>query len=102
MNLGGIDVIKRLVEIGLGVALVPRVAVRAEVEAGRLMAIRVRGMAPRQIGLVEHRGRRRGPSALAFLGMVRNAYKEGAVVGGLDVVKRKVFSLEVLRRVRIL
>ena len=76
MNLGGIDVIKRLVEIGLGVALVPRVAVREEVEAGRLVAVRVRGMAPRQIGLVEHRGRRRGPSALAFLEMVKTHIKK--------------------------
>ncbi len=71
MNLGGIDVIKRLVEIDLGVALVPRVAVQQEVEAGKLVAIGVRAMAPRQIGLVEHRGRRRGPAALAFLEMVK-------------------------------
>jgi DNA-binding transcriptional LysR family regulator len=76
MNLGGIDVIKRLVEIGLGVALVPWVAVREEVEADRLVAIRVRGMAPRQIGLVEHRGRRRRPSALAFLEIVKTHIKK--------------------------
>ena len=35
MNLGGIEIIKRYVEIGLGIALVPEVAVEEEVAAGR-------------------------------------------------------------------
>lgn len=71
MSLGGIDVIKRLVEIGLGLALVPRVAVREEVEAGRLAMVAVRGFAAREIGLVEHRGRRRAPTTVAFLEILK-------------------------------
>jgi DNA-binding transcriptional LysR family regulator len=71
MDLGGIEVIKRFVEIGLGVALVPQVAIREEVAAGRLAAARVRDLAPREIGLVERRGRRRTPAQAAFVEMLR-------------------------------
>jgi len=71
MNLGAVEVIKRFVEIGLGIALVPQVTVREEVPQGRLAAVRVRGLGPRAIGLVEHRGRRRSPAAKTFLEMLR-------------------------------
>lgn len=67
MELGGIEVMKRFVEIGLGVALVPQVAVEVEVERGTLHAVAVRGLAARQVGLIEHRGRRRSPAATAFV-----------------------------------
>lgn len=67
MELGGIEVMKRFVEIGLGVALVPQVAVEVEVERGTLHALAVRGLAAREVGLVEHRGRRRSPATTAFV-----------------------------------
>ena len=67
MSLGSIEVIKQFVEIGMGMALVPQVAVGEEVQAGRLVAIRVRGLEIRAIGLVEHRKKRRSPAAEAFL-----------------------------------
>ena len=41
MNLGSMEVIKRFVEIGLGVAIVPRVTVAEEVRQGRLTALPV-------------------------------------------------------------
>ncbi len=71
MNLGSIEVIKCFVEVGMGIALVPEVAVTEEVEAGRLVAIRVRGLKARSIGLIEHQGRRRSPAAQAFLEMLK-------------------------------
>ncbi|MBI2504223.1 MAG: LysR family transcriptional regulator [Candidatus Latescibacteria bacterium] len=71
MDLGSIEVLKRFVEIGMGVALVPQVAVAAEVEAGRLRAVEVRGLPRRAIGLVEHRGRRRSPMAAAFVELLK-------------------------------
>jgi DNA-binding transcriptional LysR family regulator len=71
MNLGGIEVIKRFVEIGLGIAVVPQVAVERELAEGRLHAAGVRGLPPRQVGLLEHRGRRRAPAAAAFLELLR-------------------------------
>ena len=67
MNLGAIEVIKRFVEIGLGIALVPEVTVKQEVAQQRLAAVRVKGLTPREIGLVEHRGRRRSRAAGVFL-----------------------------------
>ena len=76
MNLGSIEVIKRFVEIGFGVALVPKIAVEEEIESGRLHAVTVRGLRPRPVGLVEHRGRRRSPAAAAFVAIL------GASLGG--------------------
>jgi len=67
MELGGIEVMKRFVEIDLGVALVPQAAVEVEVERGSLHALRVRELSTRQVGLVEHRGRSRSPAAKAFV-----------------------------------
>ncbi|MGY8827587.1 MAG: LysR family transcriptional regulator [Candidatus Latescibacterota bacterium] len=67
MELGGVEVMKRFVEIGLGVALVPQVAVEVEVERGTIHALSVRGLKTRQVGLVEHRGRKRSPAATAFV-----------------------------------
>ena len=74
MNLGSVEVIKRFVEIGLGIALVPKVAV-VEESASRLVAIPVRGLEPRHTGLVEHRGRRRSPSAQVFIAMLEEQLK---------------------------
>lgn len=76
MNLGGIEVIKRFVEIGLGIALVPQVTVSREVEEGRLVVVQVRKLPPRSIGLVEHRGRRRAPATEAFLELLREFVTE--------------------------
>jgi DNA-binding transcriptional LysR family regulator len=73
MNLGSIEVIKRFVEIGFGVAIVPKIAIEQEVAAGRLHAMTVRGLKPRPIGLVEHRGRRRSPAAEAFVQMLTSS-----------------------------
>ena len=79
MNLGGIEIIKRYVEIGLGIALVPEVAVEEEVAAGRLCTVRVMGLGKRGIGLVEHRGRRRSQATGAFLGLLREFVVEGRI-----------------------
>ena len=72
MNLASIEVIKRFVEIGMGIAVVPRMAVEKEAAAGLLQSVRVRGLAPRTIGLIEHRGRRRSPAVQAFLDILRD------------------------------
>jgi len=77
MDLGSIEVLKRFVEIGMGVALVPQVAVAGEVEAGRLRAVEVRGLPRRAVGLVEHRGRRRSPAAAAFVGLLKEKVGRG-------------------------
>ena len=79
MTLGGIEIIKRYVEIGLGIALVPEVAVEAEVAAGKVRAIQVNGLAKRQIGLIEHRQRRRSQATEAFLALLREFVAAGKI-----------------------
>ena len=73
MNLGSIEVIKRFVEIGFGVAIVPKISIGQEVANGHLHSVAVRGLSPRPIGLVEHRGRRRSPAAAAFVEMLSDS-----------------------------
>ena len=67
MELGSIEVIKRFVEIGLGIAIVPEVAVRDEVTSGRLTALRVTGLPARQVGMVRREGGHLSRAAAAFL-----------------------------------
>jgi DNA-binding transcriptional LysR family regulator len=77
MNLGSIEVIKRFVEIGLGVAIVPHVAVAAEVQHGRLVAIPVEDLPAREIGLVERKNTRRSRPVVAFLRLLRAHLSQG-------------------------
>ena len=79
MSLGGIEIIKRYVEIGLGIALVPEVAVEAEVCAGKVHAIEVNGLAKRQIGLIEHRRRRRSQATEASLALLHEFVTAGKI-----------------------
>jgi len=77
MDLGSIEGLKRFVEIGMGVALLPQVAVAGEVEAGRLRAVEVRGLPRRAVGLVEHWVRRRSPATAAFVGLLKEKVGRG-------------------------
>jgi DNA-binding transcriptional LysR family regulator len=70
MDLGSIEVIKRYVEINLGVSVVPKVAVMEEVQAGRLHAISVRWLPLRAVGLVLRRGGYLSPASRIFLTML--------------------------------
>ena len=71
MELGSIEIIKRFVEIGFGIALVPAVSVVREVAEGRLVAVAALGFDNRSIGLVRHRGRPESPAAAALAQMMR-------------------------------
>jgi DNA-binding transcriptional LysR family regulator len=77
MNLGSIDVMKRFVEIGLGVAIVPRVAVAEETRQGRLVAVTIADLPAREIGLVERQDKRRSPAAVAFLHLLQAHLPQG-------------------------
>jgi DNA-binding transcriptional LysR family regulator len=77
MHLGSIEVIKRFVESGLGVAIVPRIAVAEEAQHGRLVALPSPDLPARAIGLVERQSARRSPAAMAFLHMLRTHLLEG-------------------------
>lgn len=71
MNLSSMEVMKRFVESGLGVAVMPRIAVADEAQHGRLVAIPITDLPARTIGLVERKDTRRSPAAVAFLHLLR-------------------------------
>jgi len=71
METGSIEVIKRLVRLGFGVSLVPRVSVQEEVIAGHLAAIRVfRRDECRHLGLITPHRTVPSPAAEAFTAML--------------------------------
>jgi DNA-binding transcriptional LysR family regulator len=63
---------KRMVEAGLGVALLPKIALQRELEAGTLQLVDIDDVpnSSRQIALIGRRDRRLGPAARAFVDMV--------------------------------
>lgn len=69
MELDSVEAIKRMVEAGLGVSLLPRVAVATEVEAGRLVALTLTGipLPERHIVLLRRRDKHVTTPLLAFI-----------------------------------
>jgi DNA-binding transcriptional LysR family regulator len=68
MEVSTIEVIKRLVEAGLGISLLPEMAVREELIAGRLKSARIRGVAlTRGVGLAFRRRKYFSIALNAFL-----------------------------------
>ena len=74
MEMSSVEVLKKLVELGLGVSIVPAVAVRREVAAGVLRAVGLRGLsAVREIGLVVLASGPPSRAAAAFAELARAA-----------------------------
>lgn len=65
-DLGSIEVLKRYAEIGLGVAVVPAMAVVEEVQRGRLWSLALPWLPVRAIGVVRRRDSYRTPAESAF------------------------------------
>ncbi len=81
MELGSIEVIKTMVQLGFGVSIVPLAAVRAEVKRNEICAVRVfSAKETRKLGAVYMRGRYLSPAARAFLEMLA-AFTDGAKRG---------------------
>jgi DNA-binding transcriptional LysR family regulator len=74
MELDSVEAIKRMVEAGLGVSLLPRVAIASEVATGRLVALTLTGipLPERHIVLLRRRDKHVGASLLAFLQAARS------------------------------
>ena len=70
MELGGIEVLKRFVEIGLGLAIVPQVAIAQEVKRGQLHAVQVSGLPASPVGWIVRRGRMRSAATNAFIQLI--------------------------------
>ena len=73
MEMPSLEAIKRLVEEGLGVALMPKLAARAEITRGQLVALAVREMRlERKLYLVSRAGGALSHASRAFLKVARN------------------------------
>jgi len=72
MELPTLEAIKRFVEQGMGVALVPRLAARAEIDRGQVVALTVREMRfERKLYLIYRKGAKLSHAARAFLNVAR-------------------------------
>jgi DNA-binding transcriptional LysR family regulator len=72
MELGSTEALKRVVAEGVGLALVSRLAVAAELAAGALAVLPVAGLRiERPLHLVRRKGRRDGPALQAFCAVLR-------------------------------
>jgi DNA-binding transcriptional LysR family regulator len=77
MELDNMEAAKKMVEQGLGISILPKVAVERELQQGDLRRIRVRGMTmpKRQIVLIYRRGRSLSRAAQAFVGLLEERYR---------------------------
>jgi len=67
-----IESIKRFVQMGMGVAIVPRMCVRWEVERGLLIEVRIKQLKmPRHLYLISRRGARLSHAATALVQVLR-------------------------------
>jgi DNA-binding transcriptional LysR family regulator len=75
MELDNVEAIKRMIEAGLGVSLLPEVSVRDEAASGRLIALRLGEVphASRRIALVYRRDKYLPTALRAFVDLVRAA-----------------------------
>jgi DNA-binding transcriptional LysR family regulator len=73
---------KKMVEEGLGIALLPRIAVERELQTGTVREIEIAGMPnpTRQIALISRRSRPLGPVAQAFVDIVQEMFLANARV----------------------
>jgi DNA-binding transcriptional LysR family regulator len=76
MELDNMEATKKMVEEGLGIAMLPKVAVEREVASGELRYVRVRGMTmpKRTIALIYRRGRPLSRAAGAFVRLLEERY----------------------------
>ncbi len=89
MHFDNIQMVKEAVAVGAGVSILPRRALRAEIELGRLAALPMRPEITRPLALLHRRGRKFNQAALLFLELLRESGKDGATqAGGKQVSAR--------------
>lgn len=76
MDLDSIEAMKRMAEIGLGVTMVPKLSVQAEIDRGSLVPIQLKGVPPltRATVVAYRRGRYLSGPMRAFLEVLEQAY----------------------------
>ena len=72
MELDNVEVMKRVVEIGLGISILPEQAVRPEVKGGTLVSVHLSDeVFPRQLGIIHRTGKHFSPAAAKFIECLR-------------------------------
>ena len=80
LTFDNIEAVKRAVEVGSGVAILPRPTLEHELQAGTLAAVAFREINfVRPLGVVYRRGRRLYPAAEGFVALLKNGGAPGAV-----------------------
>ena len=76
MELDNMEATKKMVQVGLGIAMLPRVAVAQEVARGELREIKVKklNMPRREVALIYRRGRPLSRAARAFIELLEERY----------------------------
>ncbi len=76
MELDNMEATKKMVQVGLGIAMLPRVAVAQEVARGELREIKVKQltMPRREVALIYRRGRPLSRAAKAFIKLLEERY----------------------------
>jgi DNA-binding transcriptional LysR family regulator len=72
MELGNTEAMKRFVEAGMGLSITSEFSVKADVAAGRLVALPLEPPLLRQIGLVRRRDKPLAPPLVAVLGALED------------------------------
>ena len=72
LSFDNIESIKKAVEIGAGIALLPEPALRSEVKAGSLVALPLANCRMiRPVGIIQHRQHKLGAAASKFISLLR-------------------------------
>lgn len=81
MELDSLEATKRMVEQGLGIALVPIVTIQRELEQGTLVKVELKDVEPikRPISLIYRKNRKRSRTVQAFVDMMAERYAGTAV-----------------------
>jgi LysR family transcriptional regulator, transcriptional activator of the cysJI operon len=89
MHFDNIQMVKEAVAVGAGVSILPRRALRADIEMGRLVALAMRPEITRPLALLYRRGRKFNQATLRFLDLlVESAQNEGSPAGGEQAWRR--------------
>jgi DNA-binding transcriptional LysR family regulator len=76
IRLGTTEAVKRAVAVGLGVSIVPRLAIRAEVQSGELVGIKLRNIVVRRpIHVIRRHGSEPTKPAIAMLCLVKHVLR---------------------------
>ena len=77
MQLDSLEATKKMVEEGLGIAILPRVSVERELKLGILVEIEITGTSrfKRQIALIYRRNRKHARTVVAFVETLHNMYR---------------------------